>query len=198
VKQIFVIAGFLLVTPISAAAQITVNPAALQQLAGVVAPPPVVEEIAAPTPVAHHRAHTHHLVQAVAHGKPPAPVAAAARITAPAAKPEPAPATPKPISPVFLAPVSLAFAPGSDDLPANATAALKPFCTPASHIAIDARAPSDPSDPSAAMRLSLSRAMAVQQALTACGVPSQNILPRADGNVPGKNEDETLIGSGEE
>jgi len=46
------------------------------------------------------------------------------------------------------------------------------------------------------MRLSLARALTVQAALTACGVPPQNILPRAQGAVPGQNEDEAVIGSG--
>ena len=44
------------------------------------------------------------------------------------------------------------------------------------------------------MRLSLARALAVRDALVACGVPSQNILPRALGAVPGQNEDETVLG----
>ena len=122
--------------------------------------------------------------------KLPAPVPVAARIVAPPA-PKPAPAAPKP-----MAPVSLVFAPGSSTLPGNAAAALKPFCTAMGQIAIDARAPADPSDPSAAMRLSLARAFTVRDALTACGVPGSRILPRADGDVPGQNEDETVVGGG--
>ncbi len=89
----------------------------------------------------------------------------------------------------------LLFAPGSADLPSNAAAALKPICTASSQVTVETRAPTDPHDPSAAMHLSLSRALAVQAALTSCGVPPQNILPRADGGLPGQNEDETIIGS---
>jgi len=184
-------AGLLVLAPFAAQAQVTVNPAALQQLAGIVPQPPTS---AAPAlPLVRHRPHFHRVVQAVAHAKPAAPVQVAARVVAPPAPkaaPLPAPAAPKP-----LAPISLVFTPGSADLPASATAALKPFCAAKNRIAIDARAPADPNDPSAAMRLSLSRALAVQGVLTACGVPPQNILPRANGDVPGANEDETVIGS---
>ncbi len=88
----------------------------------------------------------------------------------------------------------VAFAPGSATLPAGTTAALKPFCETRGVIGIDARAPADPSDPSLAMRLSLARALALRDALTSCGVASQNILPRALGSVPGKNDDEAVLG----
>ena len=183
-------AGVLLVAPGWAVAQVTVDPAALRQLAGVVPPPPL--QMVAPAPVvAHHWTHFHRRVTAaVASPKSPAPVQTAARVTAPPV-PKPAPVAPKP-----AAPVSLVFAPGSADLPGNAVAALKPFCTAPGQVAIDARAPTDPSDPSAAMRLSLSRALAVQQVLAACGVPGTKILPRALGDVPGQNEDETVVGGG--
>jgi len=100
------------------------------------------------------------------------------------------------VAPKPLAPVQLSFAPGSADLPANAAAALKPFCATGGMVSIDAHAPASPADPSVAMRLSLSRAMAVKNALTACGVPAQNIVPRAMGGGPGQNDDETLIGTG--
>jgi hypothetical protein len=86
------------------------------------------------------------------------------------------------------------FAPGSASLPAGTGAALKPFCEAHGVIGIDARAPADPSDPSIAMRLSLARALALRDALSSCGVASQNILPRALGSVPGKNEDEAVLG----
>jgi hypothetical protein len=201
VKQILRLTGFLLLSPLPALAQVTVNPAALQQLAGIEPPPPMVIETAEPVPVVHHWTHSAHIstrplapVQAVAGPKSPAPVQTAAHV--------PPPAPPKPVAPPLpavvkpAAPVSLIFAPGSADLPANATAALKPFCAAPGKVAVDARAPTDPSDPSGAMRLSLSRALAVQAALTACGVPPQNILPRAQGAVPGQNEDEAVIGSG--
>jgi OmpA family len=196
VKQILLMAGLLVMSPIYASAQVTVNPAALQQLAGIEPPPPVVVETAMPV---HYWTHsTHHTGPAAP--KPTEPVQVSAHVPPPH---EEAPAAPKPTlapalpaTPKPAAPVSLVFAPDSSDLPANATTALKPFCTAPGQVAINARAPAVTSDPSAAMRLSLSRAIAVQAALTACGVPPQNILPRALGAVPGQNEDETVIGSG--
>jgi hypothetical protein len=48
-------------------------------------------------------------------------------------------------------------------------------------------AAADPSDPSAAPRLSMARAFALRDALMACGIPSASIIPRADG--AGKNPD---------
>jgi hypothetical protein len=89
----------------------------------------------------------------------------------------------------------LKFAAGSAALPATAAAALKPFCTAPGMIGINARAPNDPADPSAAMRLSLTRAMALRSALIACGVPSSSIVPRALGAVPGQDEDATELGT---
>ncbi len=196
-------------------AQVSVNTAALQQLAGIEPPPkPVVMPVPAPV---------HHWVRKVPSkvvaSKPAAPVEqAAAHVPVPqgtapepahvpvpqGAAPKPAaaaqpaapakPAAPQPPKPP--APVSLTFAPGSSTLPASAAAALKPFCTAPGMVSIDARAPAVASDPSAAMRLSLARAFAVRDALAACGMAPQNILPRADGAVPGQNEDTTTIGSG--
>jgi outer membrane protein OmpA-like peptidoglycan-associated protein len=197
VKQQYLLTGFLLLAPVPALAQVTVNPAALQQLAGIEPPPPMAAVVPVAAPV-HHWAHAARapapraeapVQQAAAHVmaplKPPvAAVAVAAKPPAPPSPPQPG------------APVSLVFAPGSADLPANAAAALKPYCTASGHVAISAHAPADPSDPSAAMRLSLARALAVQQVLAYCGVPPTNILPRALGDVPGQNEDETVIGSG--
>jgi outer membrane protein OmpA-like peptidoglycan-associated protein len=193
VKQHFILTGFLLLAPAPSLAQVVVNPAALQQLAGIAPAPPLEIVMPAPAP-----APVHHWAKP----KPPAVPApaiqqATARVPAPAAPPKAAaaptqpapPAAPKPVTPV-----TLAFAPGSADLPAGAAATLKPFCTASGHIAIDGRAPADPTDPSAAMRLSLSRALAVQAALTSCGVPPQNILPRALGAVPGQNEDQIVVG----
>ena len=202
-KQILLLTGFLLAAPLPALAQVTVNPAALQQLAGIAPPPPVVVEIAEPVPVVHHWKHTAHVAASKPIEQASARVAApsAAKPVPPAAAPPvqtaahvPPPAPPTPAKPA--APVALVFAPDSADLPANATAALKPFCAAPGKIAVDARAPTDPTDPSGAMRLSLARALTVQAALTACGVPPQNILPRALGAVPGQNEDEAVIGSG--
>jgi hypothetical protein len=76
----------------------------------------------------------------------------------------------------------IGFASGSAALPASAAGALKPFCAARGQtLVIDAYAPGDPSDPSAAMRLSMSRAFALRDALAACGVPGAAIIPRADG-----------------
>lgn len=187
-KQHLVLTGFLLLTPACGFAQVTVNPAALQQLAGIAPPPPVVEPVAAPM---HHWVHVSHspVAPKPAAPKPSSVQQAAARVPQAAAKPA-APVPPKP-----PAAITLAFAPGSSDLPADAAAALKPFCAAPGQVAVDARAPAVASDPSAAMRLSLARAFAVRDALAACGVAPQNILPRADGAVAGQNEDVTTIGS---
>ncbi len=191
VKHFFAAAGLLLLFPGLALAQVTVNPAALQQLAGIIAPPRFSPPMAAP--VAHYVKPPHRAM--VAARRPAAPVRQAAiRVVAPPA-PRVSPASAKSLPAKPLTPVSVAFAPGSAALPPGAAAVLQPFCTARGQVAVDARAPTDPTDPSAAMRLSLSRAFAVQQALTACGVPPQNILPRADGDVPGRNEDETVVGS---
>ena len=63
--------------------------------------------------------------------------------------------------------------------------------TSGSPITIDAYAAADPSDPSAAPRLSMARAFALRDALMACGIPSDSIIPRADG--VGKNPDVAQI-----
>jgi hypothetical protein len=195
VKQLFVLAGSLVLTPACALAQVTVNSAALQQLAGIVPPPAVVTTMAAPM---HHW--THHAVPAPA--KPAAPVQqATAQVTTHVihvpGPPAPAPKLPaSPAPPMPPANVTLIFATGSSNLSPTAIEALKPFCTSHGVVSVNARAPAVASDPSAAMRLSLARAFAVKDALTACGVPPQNILPRAQGAVPGQNENITVIGSG--
>lgn len=187
-------------SPAWATAQVSVNPAALAQLAGIAPTPPAA---AAPQPVMHpvHRRLQHrHAIVAVAKPVLPAPVtapiakpvAAAARVAAPLPAPK-APAAPALPPPPLAA--SLIFAAGSAALPANAGAALKPFCKSTELISISARAPGDASDPSIAMRLSLARALAVRDALAACGVPAQNILPRALGTISGQNEDETVLGT---
>ncbi len=149
----------------------------------------------------HRRLQHRHAIVAVAKPVLPAPVtapiakpvAAAARVAAPLPAPK-APAAPALPPPPLAA--SLIFAAGSAALPANAGAALKPFCKSTELISIDAHArQAMPSDPSIAMRLSLARALAVRDALAACGVPAQNILPRALGTIPGQNEDETVLGT---
>ena len=188
--------------PSLAAAQVKVNPAALAQLAGIAPARPAAVVAAKPVSPPPRR---------VVHAVKPAPL----KPLAPPAAPTPAapmPAKPMPAKPAVAVPPApalgtqapapvatpqalvVAFAPGSATLPAGTTAALKPFCETRGVIGIDARAPADPSDPSLAMRLSLARALALRDALTSCGVASQNILPRALGSVPGKNDDEAVLG----
>lgn len=187
--------------PALAAAQVTINPAALAQLAGIspARPAPVAPKPAAPV-ARHVIIHPRKIVAAEEKPLPPAPVPVVARVPAPPAPkpaapkpPPPKPAAPKPAPPP--APVSLVFAEGSAKLPANAGTVIEPFCKSSGVIGIDARAPGDPSDPSVAMRLSLARALAVRDALTACGVAPQNIIPRALGSVPRQNDDETVLGA---
>jgi hypothetical protein len=168
--------------PAAVRAQVTVNPAALLQLAGI-APAPL--PVAAPLPVVHHALHRRppHLV--------PEPALAIIR---PATQPAPPPAqqivakpAPPPPKPATLAPVVISFAPAAAGLPANAAELLKPYCAGQETAVIDAYAPADSADPSAAMRLSLSRAFALRDALLACGVPAGRIIPRADGAAGGGN-----------
>ena len=176
--------------PALAAAQVVINPAALRQLAVVLPPLPATVSVPpmlpAPKPALRHQVRRHVVLAVV---KPmavqPVPVPVAARVP-------PLPPAPQPAA--APAPASLIFAAGSAALPTNASTVIKPFCKNSGVIGIDARAPGDPSDPSIAMRLSLARALAVRDALTACGVPPQNILPRALGSVPGQNENETVVG----
>ena len=198
--------------PSLAAAQVKVDPAALAQLAGIAPARPAA--VAAAKPVSPPPRRVIHAVKP-APLKPLAPPAAPAPAKPISAKPtpaEPTPAKPMPAKPAVAVPPApalgtqapapvatpqalvVAFAPGSATLPAGTTAALKPFCETRGVIGIDARAPADPSDPSLAMRLSLARALALRDALTSCGVASQNILPRALGSVPGKNDDEAVLG----
>ncbi len=186
--------------PGALAAQVSVNPAALAQLSGVSAPAPI------PPPAVHaaektaYRSHAWHrrTVATVLPEPPPSPPSAVPPAATPAtARPAPAavqPAPPKPLPPP--GPVSIVFAAGSATLPPGTAARLAPFCKIAGPIAVDARAPADPDDASAAMRLSLSRAMAVRAALTACGVASPNIVPRALGAAPGGAPDSTQIQAG--
>ncbi len=175
--------------PAVARAQVFVNQAALVQLAGFAVPAPRVAP--APKPVVRHV--SHRLVRRVApqtavatvQPKIVAPVKPVAPVT-PA--PAPVPVVAKPVIPPappeqkLPGPLVIGFTAGSAALPANAAAGLKPFC--AAHgetLIIDAYAPGDPADPSAAMRLSMRRAFALRDALAACGVPGAAIIPRADG-----------------
>jgi hypothetical protein len=174
-----------------ARAQVFVNQAALVQLAGFAVPAPSSQPPRPPKAVVRHV--THRVVRkvapqpAVAMVKPktvaPVPVAPSAPVT-----PAPVPVVAKPVIPKtppvqkLPGPLVVGFAAGSAALPANAAAGLKPFCTAHGQtLIIDAYAPGDPSDPSAAMRLSMSRAFALRDALAACGVPGAEIIPRADG-----------------
>ena len=174
-------------------AQVTVNSAALRQLEGLAPPAPAVRAEPAMARPVIHKPQPHHYH----HAKPEAPEAIAPAPPAkpaPSAKPHPAPkpALPKPV-PVPVARIE--FAPGSAALPAGAMAALKPFCTANTPVPVVARAPTDPNDPSSAMRLSMARTFVIRDALAACGVSAQNIIPRASGSVPGADDNEALIGA---
>jgi hypothetical protein len=185
----------LCLVPAIAPAQVVINQAALLQLAGI---SPLV---AVPAP-ASHAVVRHFAKRLVFHRRPPAPTAVA-MILAPGsavhapppshpASAQPAVIRPAPLPP--LQPVALQFAAGSATLPSNALAALKPICARATgFISINATAPGNPTDPSVAMRLSMARAFAVRDALTACGIPGTQILPRALGSVPGKDENITQV-----
>ncbi len=183
------LALFLVSLPACAAAQVTINPAALQQLAGIAAPPPA---IAAPVPAPKHHFPAAKPVQkpivAVA-ARTPAPPPAPAAVAAPLV-----PSPPKPPAPIAPAPIAIIFAPGSSALPAGAAAALAPFCKTSLVLSVAGHAPADAANASVPMRLSMDRAMAVRDALTACGVPPQNILPRALGAVPGADPNAALLG----
>ncbi|MDR3505623.1 MAG: OmpA family protein [Acidocella sp.] len=198
-KRILLLAGLSALVAPCAQAQVAVNAAALQQLAG--APPPAPKPTptaAAPVP---HVVHHHHAAPAVVAAKPAPPPLPQAAPALPQAAPATLKAAPPPPSVPTevlkaLAPVRINFAPGSADLPASAANALRPFCHEGGMVSIDAHAPANPSDPSAAMRLSLSRALAVKAVLAACGVPVQNIVPRAAGATPGHADDQTIVAAG--
>jgi hypothetical protein len=176
-------------------AQVIVHQAALDQLAGLapVAAVPVVVPVVQPRHRKIFRAVSHAVV-AVKPASAPAVIVPVVVKPAPAAPFVPAPpvsppatvavARPAPALPAAPGAVVLRFAGGDDSLPGDAAAALRPVCAAAksgSFVAVDAYAPADKTDPSAAMRLSLSRAFAVRDALAACGVPPSHIIPRADG-----------------
>lgn len=189
-KPWFLLILLLICTPLAARAQVSVNAAALDQLAGItaVAPPPLKP----PKPVhaAHPVVRARHRAVLTEAPHPAPPIAAAARLAPPAL------AAPPPAKPIVVAPSSLVFAPGSATLPANASNILKPFCQAARDIGIDARAPPDANGVSGAMRLSLARALAVRDALLACGVAPANLLPRALGSAAGVDDNVTTISSG--
>jgi outer membrane protein OmpA-like peptidoglycan-associated protein len=222
----FVIAVVLCLLPGLGRAQVVVNQAALDQLAGIVPAAPVVRAPVPPRHV-HKRLVVRPVLKLAVVPPPPKPLAlvkpppkppakpappldpqaqaaldaareaqavaqedakfaqAASAPVVPTALPKPAPAL-KPVP--GMAAIVLDFAPGGADLPATAASSLQPVCKragPEGIVAIDAYAPADPGDPSAAMRLSLNRAFAVRDALTACGVAAAHIIPRADGAAGG-------------
>ncbi len=122
------------------------------------------------------------------------PPPAAKPATAAALAPAPVPVVARPAPPAAPLPrADIHFAGGSAALPAGAKAALAPLCSHAGTVVVNAVAPADASDPSAAMRLSMSRAFAVRDALAACGVPTAHILPLALGHIAGHDPDVTLV-----
>jgi hypothetical protein len=173
--------------PALAHAQVIVNQAALAQLAGITAAPAAVEPPAQPPVVRHVIRHWVVVRRTVT----VAVVKPKAMVVPVVAKPVVSPAPPKPPAPLPV--LALRFASGDSNLPAGAAAALKPFCAATGLVVINALAPGDPSDMSGAMRLSMARAFAVRDALTACGVPSTRIIPRAMGSVAGQDEDVTKV-----
>ncbi len=179
-----------LLLPASAPAQVVVNPAALAQLAGITAPPRVIQKLAPlrPRKILTHRVRPSAVAQPRAVGvaksrpRPPAPIQTTSKPPVPVVKPMPAPP-----------PAVIDFAPGSAALPTGAPAILHPYCQAGGVLGIDARAPANADDPSAAMRLSFNRAMAVRAALLSCGVAAADIIPRAYGAVPGQNDNQTVL-----
>jgi hypothetical protein len=188
-----ILAVALLMLPALGRAQVYVNQAALDQLAGVEAPaaaPPVVRP--APARRVVYRPHVKTIVKPAA----PVQVASAAVVPKVVAPVKPAaPVAPAVVRPVYKGPVTLKFAPGSDALPPGAAAALAGVCGLTVPVTVDARAADDASDPSAALRLSLARALAVKAALTGCGVPGTRVLPRALGDVAGADENAVTVGA---
>jgi hypothetical protein len=203
VKRIFFVL-LIFALPALARAQVIVHQAALDQLAGV--SPPVV------LPAVSHRimhkpaSHSARVVKrvhvvvasdavkpAISIAPPEPPVAsklAKPYVPLPPTSPpvKQAVARPAPALPALPGAVVLRFGEAASDLPGGAAAALAPVCkagAAGNMVAIDAYAPPDVNDPSSAMRLSLSRALAVRDALTACGVPATHIFPRADGAAAG-------------
>lgn len=197
----------LLATP--AGAQVVVNNAALQQLAGIEpAPAPApVKPIAhrAPKmimhrPLAHYASRKMPVAVPVVAPVKPSPAAPAKPTLAAPAKPIIAavkPALPAPPTPTAPASLSLDFATGSADVSPQQAVSLQKFATtPGSaqaHFEIDARAPAAAGDPSVARRLSLMRAMAVRDGLVKAGIPQRDILLRALGSEAGAPADSTMV-----
>jgi len=128
----------------------------------------------------------------------PPPVASIAPIQ-PAVPPPNAPAPPPPPivagAATTAAPTSaglrLTFANGQSDLSPGSADSIKHLVQTAppgdaTTFNVLAYATGDPSDPSAARRLSLARAIAVRSVLMTSGVPSSRIYLRALGSPPGE------------
>ncbi len=185
--------------PAWAGAQVIVHQAALDQLAGVA--PPVVPPKIVHMPASHgvrvvRRVHVAVVLPAADAVKPVPPVVTVVAkppgpfIPTPPTSPpvQQAVVRPAPVLPALPGAVIVRFGAGASDLPGGAAAALAPVCKAAASgtmVAVDAYAPADANDPSVAMRLSLSRALSVRAALTACGVPPAHIFARADGAAGG-------------
>ncbi|MGE4481799.1 hypothetical protein [Acidocella sp.] len=195
--------GLVVLIPAWANAQVSVNPAALQQLRGL---PPAASASALQPVTAKPPAPAHEQPAAHKHPKPHHPAKPANPAPLPLPPPSPdSPAVSQPPSPPSAKPVEhkpsappvarLAFAPGSSALPADATSILKPFCSPDARVPILTRVPADSTDASGSMRLAMARAFALRDALIACGVKPQNIIPRAIGGTPGADNNEALIGA---
>lgn len=189
----YVLVFFLGILPASAPAQVVINQAALEQLAGI--SPPVTYVPAPEVAPAAVKPKVHHVAHKAA---PPKPELVIARPETGPAAPSAVPVVARPAPPKLVAvpPVVLNFGAGSTSLPANAAAALKPVCShamPDGIVGIDAYAAGAGTDPSAPMRLSLGRAFAVRDALTACGIPAANIVPRANGAASGANANTARI-----
>jgi outer membrane protein OmpA-like peptidoglycan-associated protein len=133
-------------------------------------------------------------------GNPPAPPPAtvAANAAAPSAPPAGEPA------PVVAAAVRLNFAPSKADLGTDETEMIKQLVEGAPRgdsttFNVVAYATPTPDDPSAARRLSLSRALAVRSALMADGVASSRIFVRAlggqGGDGPPDRADVSVLGT---
>ena len=124
--------------------------------------------------------------------RPAAPLPAA--ILPAAARPPIRPPVEPPARPAAPLPAVLHFATGSAALPTAAAAILRPFCgAGGGPVIVDAYAAPDAADPSAAVRLSLSRAFAIRDALAACGIASARIIPRADGAARSGDPDTARI-----
>jgi hypothetical protein len=193
VKRFLLLIAALSLLAAGARAQVIINHAALDQLAGIAAaPPPAPATVEVPR--RWHRLVSHpprRLVSARPAGLP-----AAEKPVPPTIKPSPAPqpAVVKPAPPPVPLIALIHFTSKASGLPGPASAALKPFCGYSGGlVTINAYAEADPSDPSLAARLSLDRAFAIRDALIACGLPSARIIPKANGAAKTADPNAALI-----